>query len=74
MSAQAPRQVHPSTICSTNPGRNYEVAGEVRVSSAADIAGRRATGWYRPARLAGAGVAGRVKALEPVASLFEQHC
>ena len=38
MSAQAARRVDPSTIVSTDPGRNYEVIGEVRVSSAADIA------------------------------------
>jgi delta 1-pyrroline-5-carboxylate dehydrogenase len=38
MSAQAARRVDPSTIVSTNPGRNYEVVGEVRVSSAAEIA------------------------------------
>jgi acyl-CoA reductase-like NAD-dependent aldehyde dehydrogenase len=38
MTVQAPRQVDPLTIVSTNPGRNYEVVGEVRVSSAADIA------------------------------------
>jgi hypothetical protein len=38
MSAQAARRLDQSTIVSTNPGRNYEVVGEVRVSSAADIA------------------------------------
>ena len=54
MSAQAPRQVDPSTRISTKPGQNYEAVGEVRVSSAADIAGCRASGSCRPARLAGA--------------------
>jgi len=73
MSVQDPRQVDPSTIVSTNPGRNYEVVGEVRVSSAADIA--VAVHQARAAQPAwqALGVAGRVKALEPVASLFEQH-
>ena len=73
MTAQAALKVDPSTIVSTNPGRNYEVVGEVRVSSAADIAVA-----VRQARAAqpawqNLGVAGRVKALEPVAFLFEQH-
>jgi acyl-CoA reductase-like NAD-dependent aldehyde dehydrogenase len=73
MTAQAALQVDPSTIVSTNPGRNYEVVGEVRVSAAADIAVA-----VRQARAAQPawqelGVAGRVKALGPVASLFEQH-
>ena len=53
MSAQTPRQVDPSTRMSTKPGRNYEAVEEVRVSSAADIAGCRASGSYRPARFAG---------------------
>jgi acyl-CoA reductase-like NAD-dependent aldehyde dehydrogenase len=73
MSPQAALQLDPSTIVSTNPGRNYEVVGEVRVSSAGDIAVA-----VRQARAAQPawqelGVAGRVKALGPVASLFEQH-
>ena len=73
MSAQAALQLDPSTIVSTNPGRNYEVVGEVRVSSTPDIAVA-----VRQARAAqpvwqALGVAGRVKALGPVASLFEQH-
>jgi acyl-CoA reductase-like NAD-dependent aldehyde dehydrogenase len=73
MSAQAARELDPSRIVSTNPGRNYEVIGEVRVSTAADIAVA-----VRQARAVlpawqGLGVAGRVKALEPVASLFEEH-
>jgi hypothetical protein len=36
MTAQASRQLDPSTIVSTNPGRHYEVVGERRqpVSSA----------------------------------------
>ena len=38
MSAPAAQQLDPSTIVITNPGRNYEVVGEVRVSFAADIA------------------------------------
>ena len=63
MSAQAALQLDPSTIVSTNPGRNYEVVGEVRVSSAPDIAVA-----VRQARAAqpvwqALGVAGRVKAL-----------
>jgi len=62
MSAQAARRVDPSTIVSTGPGSNYEVVGEVRVSSAADIAVA-----VRQARAAQpkwqARVAGRVKAL-----------
>ena len=73
MTTQAALQLDPSTIVSTNPGRNYEVVGEVRVSSAADIAVA-----VRQARAAqpvwqSLGVADRVKALGPVASLFEQH-
>jgi aldehyde dehydrogenase (NAD+) len=73
MTAQAVLELDPSTIVSTNPGRNYEVVGEVRVSSAADIA--IAVHQARAAQPAwqALGVAGRVKALEPVASLFEQH-
>ena len=38
MTAKAAVQLYPSRIVSTNPDRNYEVVGEVRVSSAADIA------------------------------------
>ena len=53
MSAQAPRQVDPPTRISTKPGENYEAVGEVRVSSAADIAGCRASGSCRPAPFAG---------------------
>ena len=30
MTAQAALQLDPSTIVSTNPGRNYEVVGEVQ--------------------------------------------
>ena len=70
---QATRQVDPSTIVSTNPSRNYEVVGEVRISSAADIAvAVRQARAAQPAWQA-LGVAGRVKALGPVASLFEQY-
>jgi hypothetical protein len=66
MSAQAARRVDPSTIVSTGPGGNYEVVGEVRVSSAADIA--VAVCQARAAQPAAqpkwqARVAGRVKAL-----------
>ena len=73
MTAQAPLQAEPFTIVSTNPGRNYEVIGEVCVSSAADLAAA-----VHQARVAqppwqALGAAGRAKALEPVASLFEQH-
>jgi acyl-CoA reductase-like NAD-dependent aldehyde dehydrogenase len=73
MTAQAPRQVDRFTIVSTNPGRNYELVGEVRVSSAAEIAvAVREARAAQPAWQA-LGVAGRVKALEAVPSLFEQH-
>jgi aldehyde dehydrogenase (NAD+) len=73
MSAQAARELDFPTIVSTNPGRNYEVVGEVRVSSAADI-----TVAVRQARAAqpawqALGVAGRVEALGRVAFSFEKH-
>jgi acyl-CoA reductase-like NAD-dependent aldehyde dehydrogenase len=73
MTAQVAPRVDPSTIVSTNPSRNYEVLGEVPISSANDIAVavRRARA-AQPAWQA-LGVAGRVKSLEIVASLFEQH-
>ena len=70
MSAPAAQQLDPSTIVSTNPGRNYEVVGEVRVSSAADIAvAVRRVGQPTWQAL---GVEGRFKALGPVVSLFEE--
>jgi acyl-CoA reductase-like NAD-dependent aldehyde dehydrogenase len=72
MSAQAARRVDPSTIVSTGPGRNYEVVGEVRVSSAADIAVA-----VRQARAAQpkwqARVARPRQGFGPVVSLFEEH-
>ena len=72
MSAPAAQQLDPSTIVSTNPGRNYEVVGEVRVSSAADIAvAVRQVRVGQPVWQA-LGVEGRVKALGPVVSLFEE--
>ena len=72
MSAPSAQQLDPSTIVSTNPGRNYEVVGEVRVSSAADIAVA-----VRQARVGqptwqALGVEGRFKALGRVVSLFEE--
>ena len=54
MSAPAALQLDPSTIVSTNPGRNYEVVGEVRVSSAADIAVAVRQARVGPAHVAGA--------------------
>ena len=72
MSAPAAQQLDPSTIVSTNPGRNYEVVGEVRVSSAADIAvAVRQVRVGQPVWQA-LGVEGRVKVLGPVVSLFEE--
>jgi acyl-CoA reductase-like NAD-dependent aldehyde dehydrogenase len=73
MTAQVAPRVDLSTIVSTNPGRNYEVLGEVPISSATDIAVavRRARA-AQPAWQA-LGVVGRVKALAIVASLFERH-
>jgi acyl-CoA reductase-like NAD-dependent aldehyde dehydrogenase len=73
MSAQAALQLDPFTIVSTNPGRNYEVVGEVRVSSAGDIAVAVRQAHAAQPAWQELGVAGRVKALGPVASLFEQH-
>ena len=73
MSAPAALQLDPSTIVSTNPGRNYEVVGEVRVSSAADIAvAVRQARVGQPTTWQALGVEGRFKALGPVVSLFEE--
>ena len=72
MTAKAAVQLYPSKIVSTNPGRNYEVVGEVRVSSAADIAvAVRQVCVGHPVWQA-LGVEGRVKVLGPVVSLFEE--
>ena len=71
MTAKAAVQLYPSRIVSTNPDRNYEVVGEVRVSSAADIAvAVRQVRVCHPVWQA-PGVEGRVKVLGPVVSLFE---
>ena len=71
MSAQAALQLDPSTIVSTNSGRNYEVVREVRVLSAADIAVA-----VRQARAAQPKwqACGRPRqGFGPVVSLFEEH-
>jgi acyl-CoA reductase-like NAD-dependent aldehyde dehydrogenase len=73
MIAPTASRLDPFTIVSTNPGRNYEVVGEVRVSTAADIAVAVRQAHAALPAWQGLGVAGRVKAMEPVASLLEQH-
>jgi acyl-CoA reductase-like NAD-dependent aldehyde dehydrogenase len=71
MSAQAARRVDPSTIVSTDPGRNYEVIGEVRVSSAANIA--VAVCQARAAQPAAQPKWQAREGFGPVVSLFEEH-
>jgi acyl-CoA reductase-like NAD-dependent aldehyde dehydrogenase len=73
MSPPTASRLDPFTIVSTNPGRNYEAVGEVRVSTAADIAVAVRQAHAALPAWQGLGVAGRVKAMELVASLLEQH-
>jgi acyl-CoA reductase-like NAD-dependent aldehyde dehydrogenase len=73
MSAQAARRVDPSTIVSTNPGRNYEVVGEVRVSSAAEIAVAARQASAAQSTWQGCGVGRPCQGFGPVVSLFEEH-